>query len=139
MCRALRHTPYTAFSRMYRTCPVSFGCLGSMIVSAAGSRVYSFNGRAYPLGARVGPSVCIPNGTSQPPPQQPQPHVQQPQLPPPSGQQPDANQNVTVSALSSKQAACPSGAQIMVAVQDLQEMHNHFREQIDAGLKTLAE
>jgi hypothetical protein len=52
---------------------------------------------------------------------------------------PDANQNVTVSVLSSKQAACPAGAQILVAVQDLQEMHNHFREQIDAGLKTLAE
>ena len=52
---------------------------------------------------------------------------------------PDANQNVTVSVISSKQAECPSGAQIMVAVQDLQEMHNHFREQIDAGLKTLAE
>jgi len=52
---------------------------------------------------------------------------------------PDANQNITVSVLNSKQADCPSGAQIMVAVQDLQEMHNHFREQIDAGLKTLAE
>ena len=52
---------------------------------------------------------------------------------------PDADQNVTVSVLSSKQAACPAGVQIMVAVQDLQEMHNHFREQIDAGLKTLAE
>jgi len=31
-------TPYTAFSRMYRTCPVSFRCLGSMIVPAAGSQ-----------------------------------------------------------------------------------------------------
>jgi hypothetical protein len=52
---------------------------------------------------------------------------------------PDANQNITVSVLHSKQADCPAGAQIMVAVQDLQEMQNHFREQIDAGLKTLAE
>jgi len=52
---------------------------------------------------------------------------------------PDTNHNITVSVLSSKQADCPSGAQIMMAVQDLQEMHNHFREQIDAGLKTLAE
>jgi hypothetical protein len=51
---------------------------------------------------------------------------------------PDANQNIIVSVLSSKQADCPSGAQILVTVQDLQEMQNHFREQIDAGLKTLA-
>ena len=27
----------------------------------------------------------------------------------------------------------------MVAVNDLQEMHNSFREQLDAGLKTLAD
>jgi len=52
---------------------------------------------------------------------------------------PDANQHIIVSVLHSKQADCPAGAQIMVAVQDLQEMQNHFREQIDAGLKTLAE
>jgi hypothetical protein len=26
-----------------------------------------------------------------------------------------------------------------VAVDDLQEMHNHFREQLDSGLKTLAD
>ena len=52
---------------------------------------------------------------------------------------PDANQNITVSVLHSKQADCPAGAQIMVAVQDLQEMQNQFREQIDAGLKTLAQ
>jgi len=51
---------------------------------------------------------------------------------------PDANQHVTVSVLSSKQTDCPSGLQVTVAVQDLQEMHNHFREQMDAGLKTLA-
>lgn len=31
------------------------------------------------------------------------------------------------------------GQKVTVAVQDLQEMHNHFSEQIDAGLKTLAD
>ena len=52
---------------------------------------------------------------------------------------PDANQFVTVSVLSSKPTDCPAGAQITVAVQDLQEMQNHFREQIDSGLKMLAD
>jgi hypothetical protein len=52
---------------------------------------------------------------------------------------PDANRHVTVSVLSSKPTDCAPGAQVTVAVQDLQEMHNRFREQIDAGLKTLAD
>jgi hypothetical protein len=52
---------------------------------------------------------------------------------------PDANQNVTANVLSSKQGNCPSGQSVMVSAQDLQEMHNQFREKIDEGLQTMAE
>jgi len=51
---------------------------------------------------------------------------------------PDEDQKVTVAVTSSKKADCAAGQQVLVAVQDLQEMHNHFREQLDAGLKELA-
>jgi hypothetical protein len=50
----------------------------------------------------------------------------------------DGNQNVTASVQSSKQSDCANGQTVAAPVQELQEMHNHFREQIDAGLKTLA-
>ena len=53
--------------------------------------------------------------------------------------QPDANQNVNANVLSSKQRNCASGQTVAVSVQDLQEMHNQFRQQIDSGLQTLAE
>jgi len=46
---------------------------------------------------------------------------------------------VTVSVQSSKQGDCDPGANGNVEVADLQEMHNHFREQLDAGLKQLAD
>ncbi len=52
---------------------------------------------------------------------------------------PDTHHNVTVSVLSSTQMDCAPGAQVTVAVQDLQEMHNRFREHIEAGLQTLAD
>ena len=52
---------------------------------------------------------------------------------------PDANQNVKVLVSSSQKSDCVSGSQFPVAVQDLQDMQNHFREQIDAGLGKLAE
>jgi len=52
---------------------------------------------------------------------------------------PDANQNVTATVMSSKQGNCPSGQSVMVSAQDLQEMHNQFREKIDEGLQTMAE
>jgi hypothetical protein len=52
---------------------------------------------------------------------------------------PDANQNVTARVLSSKQGSCATGQTVAVSVQDLQEMHNQFRQQIDDGLQTLAE
>ncbi len=52
---------------------------------------------------------------------------------------PDANQNVTASVQSSKAGDCPTGQTVAIGVQDLQEMHNQFRAQLDSGLKTLAD
>ena len=52
---------------------------------------------------------------------------------------PDANQNVTASIQSSKKGDCATGQRVAIGVRDLQEMHNQFREQLDYGLKTLAE
>ena len=52
---------------------------------------------------------------------------------------PDDNKNVKVLISSSQKGDCHSGSQVAIAVDDLQEMHNHFREQLDQGLKTLAE
>ena len=52
---------------------------------------------------------------------------------------PDADQKVKVLVSSSQKSDCHSGSQLSMAVDDLQEMHNHFREQLDSGLKTLAE
>ncbi|HEV2381464.1 MAG TPA: hypothetical protein VG206_16920 [Terriglobia bacterium] len=53
--------------------------------------------------------------------------------------QPDQNQQVNASVQTSKQADCATGTTVAVGVQDLQEMHNQFRQQIDAGMKTLAD
>jgi len=52
---------------------------------------------------------------------------------------PDANQTVTASIQSTKKADCPTGQTVAIGVQDLQEMHNQFQAQLDAGMKTLAE
>jgi len=52
---------------------------------------------------------------------------------------PDQNQNVGVLVTGSQRNDCPSGAKLSVGVQDLQDMHNAFNEQIDSGLKTLAD
>ena len=52
---------------------------------------------------------------------------------------PDANQNVKVLVSSSQRNDCKTGLQVAVSVQDLQDMHNHFREQIDEGLGKLAQ
>jgi len=52
---------------------------------------------------------------------------------------PDNNQNVTASIQSSKKGDCATGQTVAIGVQDLQEMHNQFREQLDSGLKTLAD
>jgi hypothetical protein len=51
---------------------------------------------------------------------------------------PDENNQVTASVLSSKQGDCAAGQQVAVSVQDLQDMYNSFQEQLDSGLKTLA-
>ena len=52
---------------------------------------------------------------------------------------PDGNQNVTTSIQSSKQGDCATGQTVAIGVQDLQEMHNQFQEQLDSGLETLAD
>jgi hypothetical protein len=52
---------------------------------------------------------------------------------------PDSDQNVTASVSASKRTECGAGKQITVSVDDLQEMHNHFEEQINNGMKALAE
>ncbi len=52
---------------------------------------------------------------------------------------PDANQNVQANVLSSKQGDCATGQTVAVSTQDLQEMHNQLRQQIDTGLQTLAQ
>jgi hypothetical protein len=52
---------------------------------------------------------------------------------------PGNDNTVRVSVMSSKPNDCGMGMMPLVAVNDLQEMHNSFREQLDSGLKTLAE
>ena len=51
---------------------------------------------------------------------------------------PDGNQNVSASVQSSKKADCAAGQTVSIGVQELQEMHNQFRQQLDSGLQTLA-
>jgi hypothetical protein len=52
----------------------------------------------------------------------------------------EGNDNkVRVSVISSKQGDCSLTAMPTLAVNDLQEMHNSFQEQLDSGLGTLAE
>jgi hypothetical protein len=52
---------------------------------------------------------------------------------------PDTDNTVAVSVLKSQKSDCAAGTTPRIQVADLQEMHNHFREQMDAGLKTLAD
>ena len=52
---------------------------------------------------------------------------------------PDASQKVTASVSASKKGDCGAGQQIAVSVEDLQDMHNHFQEQLDNGMKDLAQ
>ena len=51
---------------------------------------------------------------------------------------PDDDNKVNVSVSASKKADCAAGKQVAVTVDDLQEMHNHFQEQLDNGMKDLA-
>jgi hypothetical protein len=46
---------------------------------------------------------------------------------------------VGVKVVSSQRSDCAGGSSQRVQVADLQEMHNHFREQMDNGLKLLAD
>ena len=52
---------------------------------------------------------------------------------------PNRDQKVTVLITTSKKTDCTAGLLLAVPVQELQEMHNHFREQVDSGLKILAD
>jgi hypothetical protein len=54
------------------------------------------------------------------------------------GDTPDQDNKVNVSIASSKKSDCAAGKNVLVAVDDLQEMHNHFEEQLDEGMKALA-
>lgn len=49
------------------------------------------------------------------------------------------NNKISVNVVSSKQGDCPVNTNSEVEVSDLQEMHNHFREKMDSGLKNLAD
>ena len=51
---------------------------------------------------------------------------------------PDENRNVTAKISASKKGDCSKGKEVGIAVDDLQEMHNHFEEQLDNGMKELA-
>jgi len=51
---------------------------------------------------------------------------------------PDQDQKVRVSVSSSKKLDCGAGKMVAVSVDDLQEMRNHFEEQLGAGMKELA-
>jgi hypothetical protein len=56
-----------------------------------------------------------------------------------TGDTADDDNNVDATVKSSKKDECAVGSSVSVDVSDLQEMHNHLREMVDAGLKTLAE
>lgn len=51
---------------------------------------------------------------------------------------PDQDRKVIASVSASKTSDCAAGKQVAVGVDDLQEMHNHFQEQLDKGMKELA-
>jgi len=52
---------------------------------------------------------------------------------------PDADQNVTVIVSATKKKDCALGKPVVVSLDTLQEMRNHFDEQLDSGIKMLAE
>ncbi|MGA2002398.1 MAG: hypothetical protein ABSG70_03395 [Terriglobales bacterium] len=52
---------------------------------------------------------------------------------------PDADQNVTAIVSARKKRDCAIDKQVKVSVDALQEMHNHFDEQVDSGIKMLAQ
>jgi hypothetical protein len=52
---------------------------------------------------------------------------------------PDSDNAVEVQVLASKKADCAIGSRVRVQLTDLNDMHNHLAEQVDAGMKILAE
>jgi hypothetical protein len=56
-----------------------------------------------------------------------------------TGNTPGANNKVPAQVLSSKQNDCSAGTDFSVDVDDLQDMYNSFREQLDDGLNKLAQ
>jgi|SRR5215831_2671825 len=56
-----------------------------------------------------------------------------------TGEQIDEDHNVAVTVRASQKDDCAVGASVAVDANDLQEMHNNFRQQMDAGLKELAD
>jgi hypothetical protein len=51
----------------------------------------------------------------------------------------DSDNTVAVRILASKRGDCAIGSQVRVQLTDLNDMLNHLREQVDAGMKILAE
>ena len=51
---------------------------------------------------------------------------------------PDDDKNLEVRVLAGKKDDCAVGEQVSVSLDDLQEMHNHFREQISSGMDELS-
>jgi hypothetical protein len=51
---------------------------------------------------------------------------------------PDQHHKVTASVNASKRSDCAAGSTVAVSLEDLQEMQNHFREDLDAGIAELA-
>jgi hypothetical protein len=56
-----------------------------------------------------------------------------------TGDQPVNGNRIGVSVLSSKPGDCPVNSATDIEVAALQEMHNQFREQVDTGMRQLAE
>lgn len=52
---------------------------------------------------------------------------------------PDSDNTVAVQILASKKGNCAIGSRVRVDLGDLNDMLNHLREQVDAGMKILAE
>ena len=50
----------------------------------------------------------------------------------------DADHNVKVKVLASQKDDCAKDSEVSVSIDDLQEMHNHLREQVDDGLSALS-
>jgi len=51
---------------------------------------------------------------------------------------PDADNNVNASISATKKGDCASGQTVAIKVDDLQEMYNHFQEQLNNGMAELA-